>query len=491
MIKLPEPDWQRTYLPAILFALAIVPKLFFITSRDISLDEPFTLFHAQFDLNHILKLPAENEPNPPLYMILLHFWIAAFGIGAFAVRLLPLLFHAFTTVVVYQTGRKFFTPTTGLLASFFLIASTYHFYFALESRTYSLLALATACSLYFFLSVAQKPANRLAFAGLIISNAALLYSHYFGWFIVFVQFACSYFYYRDAKTYRSLVTSTIVTGLLFLPLAPVLVNQFLVSGKGTWVQPPSKSEYLSQLYWFANSKAVFWLVAAITAAGIAYRIWNKQIMRFSKESFIVFAWWFIPFTVMFAVSFKVPMFINRYILFTSVGFYLVVAMVVCELVGHRSKYLAISAVALLFLSHLQINARDFYWREVGQVAQKAREAKTGNSMVIVYPHWADLGFAYYYNSAAFTTVARYDSLMKADHVFPVWNADEAAALLAQFPDKRVVYVQDGQLGDYAIYGHLKASMCKVDSVFYPECFHVVVFDPLPHPCAEPENPPGQ
>ena len=69
---------QTLYIPALLFIIAFFWKLLFINHRDICVDEPFTIFNAQKSIAGILKLPAEGEPNPPLFMIFVHAWIRLF-----------------------------------------------------------------------------------------------------------------------------------------------------------------------------------------------------------------------------------------------------------------------------------------------------------------------------------------------------------------------------------------------------------------------------
>ncbi|MDY0342400.1 MAG: hypothetical protein RBR28_02435 [Lentimicrobium sp.] len=43
-------------IPLLLFSVGFLWKLFFISHRDICLDEPFTIFHAQQSISHILAL---------------------------------------------------------------------------------------------------------------------------------------------------------------------------------------------------------------------------------------------------------------------------------------------------------------------------------------------------------------------------------------------------------------------------------------------------
>ena len=254
----------NVYLPIILFLIAFLWKFYYIDTRDICLDEPFTIFHAQHSLWDIIKLPANNEPNPPLFMVLLHFWIKLFGIEAGSVRILPLIFNALTAVFIYLIGKKFYSLPTALLASGIFILSTYHFYFALETRAYSLLSLATAASLYYFQSLIAKPESIRYLIALVVWNFILVYSHYFGWFVVFVQFIAGLLYLKERLVFRKVFIAIIATALLFTPMAVVFIKQFFKSSQGTWVLPPSRFEYVHQLYWFFNTKKILFFFLRTT-----------------------------------------------------------------------------------------------------------------------------------------------------------------------------------------------------------------------------------
>lgn len=475
-MKITKQTISNVYIPALLFIVAFCSKLFFINSRDICLDEPFTIFHAQFSVWDILRLPSQNEPNPPFFMLLLHFWIKLFGISPISVRILPLLFNAFTVVFIYLTGKKFFNLWAGILASSIFIFSTYHFYFGLETRTYSLLSMATAASLFYFLSLIKNPVNKKILAILLIANLILIYSHYFGWFIVLVQFLTSFLYFNNKPIFKSLFLVIVLTGILFLPMTPIFIKQFFLSSKGTWVQPPPHSEYMNQLWLFLNSKLVFNITVIILLAGIIYAILTNGLKKINKEIIIIFLWWFIPFTIMFFVSFKVPMFINRYILFNTIALYLFIAIIINYLYTQKLTYVVGVLFIVVFLTQLQINSKDFYYREVKNLANKAKSETTDNSVILIYPYWSDLGFMYYFERDIFENYKKYDSLLLSRNIHHVWNIEGAKEKIKMFQNKRIIYVQDGQLGDYKIYDYLDSAFLKTDSLFYPQCFHIAVFE---------------
>ena len=185
-MKLEQNKLVNIIVPIVLFGVAFFWKFMNINVRDICLDEPFTIFNAQDSLLNIVKLPAQNEPSPPLFMLIMHFWIELFGISAESVRAVPVLFNALTAVVLFFTGKRIFNFWSGLTASAFFIFSTYHFFYGLDTRTYSMLSFATAASLYLIVALVKHPEKRHYLPLLVVSNLVLVYGHYFGWFVIFI-----------------------------------------------------------------------------------------------------------------------------------------------------------------------------------------------------------------------------------------------------------------------------------------------------------------
>ena len=77
-------------------------RLYGITSESIWLDEAFSIQLAKHGPFEIIRKTA-SDVHPPLYYLLLHFWIDLFGASEFSVRFLSLLFGFFS-----RTPRKAF-----------------------------------------------------------------------------------------------------------------------------------------------------------------------------------------------------------------------------------------------------------------------------------------------------------------------------------------------------------------------------------------------
>jgi mannosyltransferase len=172
--------------PLFLFVLNVIVKFCFLTSRDIALDEPFSIYYAQTDIPSIIQM-LYSENNPPFHFFFLHYWVKLFGIGSFSVRLPSLIFSAFTAIVIYKIGKKFFNVVSGFAAALLFTFSTMHIFFSHEARVYPLFVMLTALSLYYYLSIIKTPENKTFYYLLFICNLLLIYSHYFGFFVLFVE----------------------------------------------------------------------------------------------------------------------------------------------------------------------------------------------------------------------------------------------------------------------------------------------------------------
>jgi len=260
-------------------------------------------------------------------------------------------------------------------------------------------------------------------------------------------------------------------------MAVVFIKQFFNSSQGTWVLPPSRFEYVHQLYWFFNTKKILFFLLLAVAVGLTYTIYTKRKIPAWRQLVVISLWWFVPYTIMFLVSFKVPMFINRYILFNTIGLYLFAAILINYLFRERVAVIVGCALLGMLFLKLQINSKDFYYREVKNSVLAVKQHKTDSTKVLLYPYWTDLGFMYYYDRSIFEDYANFDSLLEAKGFVRYWDSNHFQHDKNKPGNSRVIYVHNGDLYDTAIYRYLDSTMVKTDSVFFPQCFVVAVFEP--------------
>ncbi len=113
-------------------------------------DEAYSVFSAQRSLLAITLEGAENDPHPPLYYYLLHFFMPLAGTSELALRFFSVLPGVATAALLYPLGRRLFGTRVGLLASALAAIAPFAVYYAQEIRMYSLAMFLTTLGLYLF-----------------------------------------------------------------------------------------------------------------------------------------------------------------------------------------------------------------------------------------------------------------------------------------------------------------------------------------------------
>ena len=476
-MKINKQQFIDYYLPLLLFVIAVIFKLIFVTERDICIDEPYTIFNAQQSTWNIIHLSMDSERNPLLFILLLHFWIKVFGIGTLSVRFLPMLFNSLTVIFIYKIGQRICNYKSGLFAAILFILSTYNCYYGMEARTYSLLSMGTAAALFFYINILAEPENRKYIIGLIFSNIVIIYSHFFGWFIIGMEVFICLLFLKNTKVLKTIASSIVITCILFLPMVHVFTTLSFTTSITSWLGPPSKNDYLGQLHWFLNDTIVFRIVCIAFFVGIIILLIKGRLNIFPKNLLAILLWWIVPYSFMFFISFKFPMFLSRYILFNTIGFYIFISIVLFYLYKKFLYYIVSSIIIIFMAINLHINSKEFYYREVQNTVHYIKSKTLKNSILLIYPFWDSNGLIYYYNNKIFRNVNKYDSLLEKNRIFPVWHFNHAKEYLTKYTNCRIIYYQ-GVNDDNLIFNFLNNNYKKVDSVFYPKCFYVGVYEPL-------------
>lgn len=484
MIKKHSTRIINYYLPAALFTFCFVFRFIFIDTRDISIDEPFSIFHAQQDLNHIFNLSTQGEPNTPLFLILLHFWIKLFGYNATFLRILPLLFNSLTVLVIYQTGKRFFHYKYAITASLLFILSFSHFFHGLEVRSYSMFTLAVSLSLYSFFDLING-SSKGSVVRLVLSNLFVVYSHYFGWFIILSEAIGILLYLNNRKALIKLTSSIFLTVIGFAPMIKIMVKQFYHSSKGTWLSSPSSSDYKKELLFLFNHQSVLVAILMILIAGLLlylfryfkYREWKLDDYR---NYITLLLWSLIPYTLMFFISSKIPVFTGRYILYTAPGFYLLVTTAIGLLLNKNRilEVLALSMVVILMAFNLRILPHDFGWRDIKKTAAYITESEKElhKRAILVYPAWVDLEFIYHYNPELFKEYNGFDSICREKGIRKAWSIKQIMEFSKYYLKNDIILLTNtGKEETEKAFAILDSTHMSIKKDKFPEFYNVGIY----------------
>jgi len=156
---------------------------------------------------------------------------------------------------------------------------------------------------------------------------------------------------------------------------------------------------------------------------------NNQLQKLrdkllAKNALTIFVFFTVPYFLMFALSFKAPMFVDRYLLFTSISLFIFIAIIIDALFGFSNKLFYASSSLLLASQLVFFNLKPDNNRRIKDVAETVKALKQ-NSETKVYlaPHYADLSFTYYYNQAIFKDYKNFKQRLESENILSISNSE--------------------------------------------------------------------
>ena len=145
------------WLVLILTTIGGFVRVLFLGTKGMWLDETFSVWMASHSIPDLLQWTVRIDQHPPLYYLLLHYWIALRGDAPYDARLLSALFGAATIPVIYLIGKRLSGVVLGLVAAIFLTFSPFNIFFAQETRMYTFLTFNAAVAIYALVRLLTDP----------------------------------------------------------------------------------------------------------------------------------------------------------------------------------------------------------------------------------------------------------------------------------------------------------------------------------------------
>lgn len=236
-------------------------------------DEAFSVILSSRPFKDIFGLVTQIDHTPPLFYFFQHFWIAIFGDGEIAVRLLSLIFYLPAVYFVYRL-------TKSRLAALSVGFNPFLWQYALEARHYSIYLALVLGAIYF------SSHKKIVWANIFWAMA--LWTHNFSW----IYFLLWLILTRDKRLFPAAAA-----GAVWLPFA---FKQITGVGREMWLKIPAG------LWWWRESLKTFlgveWLgIAAVILAIIRPNLWAALA--------------FLPLIITYLVSILwTPVYLERYLL---------------------------------------------------------------------------------------------------------------------------------------------------------------------------------
>ncbi len=380
--------------PALLVALPVCLLLiicFLHINTAYWVDEVFsiTVSRSLPDLFHMFRV---NENNMSLYLVILHFWIRFFGESEMATHALSLVFAAATIPFFFALERQMMNKTSSFFGALLLSVSPMFVYYAVETRSYSMMILSVTVSSLLFIRLLRKPGYGLAI-GYGLSVGLGVYIHYFAILILVAHV----FALTRATLTKKYLLCWIVAGLVaVLVVSPLVLFPPQSKSQVDWIFPPDLKAlwYLFSIL-FARGYVILILVGCLFFV-YQSKYWKRKEGNDFLPEKLSTAWAFLPVILMFLFSVLVkPVFISRFFTGIVPGVILFIAIVL----SHTGRNALAKTVIWLILTGIFITKSFLYFRTKGSglkesVAYVNQQAKEGET-VIIYPYFLGLDMNFY------------------------------------------------------------------------------------------------
>ncbi len=327
------------------------PLLYFVQS--LWRDEAFSILASQQSLSFIItKLGFE----PPVYYIMLHFWIKIFGTSEVASRGLSVLGFLLAAVLMIEWGHTLYKKhwLSWYLPLFFFL-NPMLLYYAFEVRTYGW---------YMFFATATLIAySAQKWKWFILSAVLGFYTHVY--ILPFIGILGLHWLWTKKPSLSHLVgfikkdhgiKAFFLTGLLMLPWL-MRIGFEAARMRPSWYFPVDWQlikSVLGNMFvgyegtpWYGWKYTSYLSASILMAAGFA--LTDKQ-HRKRTQLFILFGG--VPLAAVIGISFIEPLFVNRYLIPTTIAEVLVI---VAAIAAIRNIMLQKIAAALLLAGVLWMN----------------------------------------------------------------------------------------------------------------------------------------
>jgi mannosyltransferase len=217
--------------------LAVTIVLRFLTRSPLWLDEAQTVAIAHRSIPHLFSA-LRQDGSPPLYYLLLHYWMSAFGTGSFAIRALSGIFAVIAIPVMALVARRYRLIGSSPWPAVLLLATCpFAVRYATEARMYSLLVLLVLLGMLAYERL-WTVGGTWPFIWSALVTGALLLTHYWSMFLLAVVGGVAVVLaIRGERRARRIIAAMLVGALAFIPWLPSFAYQSAHTG-APWGPPP-------------------------------------------------------------------------------------------------------------------------------------------------------------------------------------------------------------------------------------------------------------
>ncbi|PTT02744.1 glycosyltransferase family 39 protein [Pseudomonas sp. HMWF006] len=313
-----------------------------------------------------------HEVHPPLYFLLLHLWIQMFGDSVQALRAMSAVAGVVAVALGMRLMRFISRPRLAVMTGLFMALLPISVRYSQEARMYSLEAvwlLGATLALVYWLRGARDR-YLVIYALLVI---AALYTHYLSILCVLAHFIylIALRFQADRRlhvlTRAKLWIACLVVTVAYIPWLFSLTDEVIIhneafktGGEIFWIPGLTAYTLPSALWRFFTLKArtelstPVYLLLPLLVVALALWVACRDRSRL-RLGLLLFIFSFFPVLAVFLVSFKLPIFIERYVAFSAIGVVMLLALAVARMARRTPMLAGAMVVLILGLECLGLN----------------------------------------------------------------------------------------------------------------------------------------
>jgi mannosyltransferase len=263
--------WELASFGAILVGLLL---RLYQADYNFDTDEVFSVRLASSPFADVISLSLADRPHPPLYNVLLHFWLLMFGTSEVAARTLSVLFSAGFLIVSLILLRRFVSRGIAAGVLLLLAVSPFFVYYGEQARPYALIALLTAVNLLAYFRLLQSGERKQNVIGWALTCALLVYAHYLGILTIALEIVFALLSLTAAR-WRIAVVGT-AAALLITPWAIAAMAHVLIArgdplSQISWMAAPNLTDFIwFYVGLFGSPAQVRWLAILLVLLALAF-----------------------------------------------------------------------------------------------------------------------------------------------------------------------------------------------------------------------------
>lgn len=322
--------------------------LFYLT-QSLWRDEAFSVLLSERSPIQFIKITFE----PPLYYVLLHYWMLIFGNSELAVRSLSVLGFSLATLIVIKWGELLFKKhwLSWFLPLFFFF-NPMLLYYGFEARAYGWYIFFAVASMFCYMNK--------RWTWYVIATVLGLYTHTYMVIVPAVQALHYFFVTKKITVFKHIkivardpmIHSVVIMAVLFGPWF-VRVVQDLSRLKQSWYFPVDlhlvKSVLGNIFLGYEGTPWFMWThTARLSFLLLGASLYAIIIKHNRSRNSLFFLLLFVPLSIVIGISFYKPLFVNRYIIPSTIAEVFLVIFAL-EAISNKVLQKILGGVALISL----------------------------------------------------------------------------------------------------------------------------------------------